>query len=154
MRLALRLDLRTGLPTCDPEGRLVIYPDKVHLPTHWEIGLNPKQQALDDVLQFEEQTSTHNNELALFMFDLMMRYVVIHESMHFVLGCQATLGMDIFEDAASNRADLPPHTSQALEFMADRHVVVGLAHDLTQGRIYHEWSRELGGASGGPLPAS
>lgn len=145
--LALRLDLATGLPLCDPDGRLVVHPEKIHLPTHWNIGPNPKQQALDDVLLFEEQTSTHNNELALFMFDLVMRYVAMHESMHFVLGharyCQATLGLDVFEDAAPRRADLPPHTSQALEFMADRHVVVGLAHDLKAGRIYHEWSREL-----------
>jgi hypothetical protein len=145
--LALRLDLRTGLPVCDDQGRLILHKEKLHLPLHWDIGPNPREQALNDILAFEEQTSTHNNELALFMFDLVMRYVAMHESMHFVLGharyCQSTLGMDVFEDAALRRKDLPPHVSQTLEFMADRHVVVGLTHDLAQGRIYHEWARQL-----------
>ncbi len=145
--LALLLDKRTGLPSVDAAGRLIVHAEKIRLPLHWELGSNPKQQALDDVLAFEEQTSTHNNELALFMFDLVMRYVAMHESMHFVLGhahyCQSTLGMEVFEDVAQRRGELPPHVSQTLEFMADRHVIVGLAHDLAEGRIYHEWARDL-----------
>jgi hypothetical protein len=99
------------------------------------------------VRRFEETTDLTNNELALLMFDVAMRYVAMHECMHFVLGharfCQLTLGLDIFQDASERRRKLDPITSQTLEFIADRHVIAGLAVDLAQGRIFHEWSRNV-----------
>src|ERR1700743_2838488 len=84
---ALRMDETTGLPLCDGKGRLVIIPDRIPLSTEWA-GMNndPSNQALNEINQFEEETDLKNNELATFMFDIAMRYVAMHECMHFVLG--------------------------------------------------------------------
>lgn len=145
--LALRMDLASGLPVRDENERLVVYPEKLVLPTHWQLRADPCRQALDDISTFEEITPLHNNELATFMFDIIMRYVAMHECMHFVLGharfCQIELGMSAFEDGHRRRKELPGHTSQTMEFISDRHVIAGLSHDLREGRLYHEWSRQL-----------
>jgi len=144
--LALRLNPASGLPVRDENERLVVYPEKLTLPTSWQPGADPCGQALDDITAFEQATPLDNNELATFMFDIVMRYVAMHECMHFVLGharfCQIELGMNAFEDGNERRRELGGHTSQAMEFISDRHVIAGLSHDLRQGRLYHEWSRQ------------
>lgn len=144
--LALRLDMASGLPLRDENNRLIVYPDRPVLPTSWQLGSDPCRQALEDIKMFEQVTSLTNNELATFMFDIIMRYVAMHECMHFVLGharyCQIELGMSAFEDGGKRRKELGGHISQTLEFISDRHVIVGLSHDLESGRLYHEWSRQ------------
>lgn len=143
---ALRMDLASGLPVRDEHDHLIIFGDRIILPSEWLSVTDPSREALEEIIRFEETTDQTNNELALFMFDIAMRYVAMHECMHFVLGharfCQLNLGLDIFEDASERRAELDPITSQTLEFIADRHTISGLAKDLDHGRIFHEWSRE------------
>jgi hypothetical protein len=145
---ALRMDQTTGLPLCDSRERLIVFQDRIAVPLEWT-GLTgePSRNAWEEVNAFERATGTTNNELATFMFDIGMRYVAMHECMHFALGharyCQINLGNDVFQDASDRRAALDPITSQTLEFIADRHVVSGLAVDLSQGRLYHEWSQRV-----------
>ncbi|MDX1966425.1 MAG: hypothetical protein SFV23_04570 [Planctomycetaceae bacterium] len=143
---ATRMDQATGLPLCDPGGRLVVYSDPIPLPTVWSGLQDPATQALTDITRFEEETPLTNNLLATFMFDIAMRYVAMHECMHFALGharfCQTELGLDAFEDASPRRSALDPITSQTLEFIADRHTMAGLVVDLDEGRLFHEWCRE------------
>jgi hypothetical protein len=57
--------------------------------------------------------------------------------------CQISIGLDTFVDGSTRRAALDPITSQTLEFIADRHTIAGLVTDLDQGRLFHEWSREV-----------
>jgi hypothetical protein len=141
--LASRIDLRTGLPVCDEAQRLVVYPEPLSLELEWHNLKDFAQQARDDLFTFEETAPTENNELATFLFDISMRYVAMHEAMHFVLGharyCQRTLGLDAFTDVSDERRELDPVVSQTLEFIADRHTISGIMTDLAEGRLFHEW---------------
>lgn len=144
---ALRMDQATGLPRCDERERLVVYDERITLPTEWSGYHNSGSEAHAELLRFEENTELENNLLATFMFDLAMRYVAMHECMHFVLGharfCQKVLGLDAFEDGSKHREALDPITNQTLEFIADRHTIAGLVCDLDEGRLFHEWSRGI-----------
>lgn len=142
---ALRMDAATGLPACDTEGRLVIHSDRIVLsraPLRLEKPVSELSAALRS---FDDKTAAHNGDLASFMFDIAMRYVAMHECMHFALGharyCQRERGLDIFLDGAVDGRAIDPLISQTLEFIADRHTVAGLAVDLDQGRLFHEWSK-------------
>lgn len=144
---AQRMDETTGLPRCDEQERLMIFDVPLTLPTEWDGYGILGSKAIMDLERFEESTSLDNNLLATFMFDIAMRYVAMHECMHFVLGharfCQASLGLDYFEDGSQARCSIDSITNQTLEFIADRHTVAGLVVDIDEGRLFHDWSREL-----------
>ncbi|HET7436861.1 MAG TPA: hypothetical protein VFN10_19285 [Thermoanaerobaculia bacterium] len=145
-QIASRMDLRTGLPLCDDAQRLVAFPSQLPLEPEWHGVHDPSAQAMEELARFEATAPSENRELATFLFDIAMRYVTMHETMHFVLGharfCQSELGLDTFADVSDERRALDPVLSQTLEFIADRHTVAGLRTDLTDGRLYHEWCRD------------
>jgi hypothetical protein len=142
-QVAARMDLRTGLPLCDAAQRLVVFPQPLAIDPEWRALHDPAAEAMDAIAQFEAAAPEENRELATFLFDIAMRYVAMHEAMHFALGharfCQRALGFDAFADVADERAALDPVVSQTLEFIADRHTIAGLMTDLSEGRLYHEW---------------
>lgn len=143
-QVAARLELATGLPKCDAQGRLVVFDERVLLQSEWKIQKEPVLQAMEDFQCYDTAMPSENTDLAILMFDIAMRYVAMHECMHFVLGharyCQRRLCLDSFADTAPERCQLDPVLSQTIEFIADRHVVIGLMHDLCEGRLFHEWS--------------
>ena len=144
--LAARLDLHSGLPFCDKNKRLIKFSKQLKIEHNWPISDEPARQASSDLRLFEASAPRKNIELGTFLFDIAMRYVAMHEAMHFVLGhaayCQSELGLDSFADADENRRELNPLVSQTLEFIADRHTLHGVLTDLTQGRLFHEWCAE------------
>lgn len=146
-QLASRIDIRTGLPICDDDQRLVVFPQPLSLDTEWRNLTDPSRQAMEDLERFEETAPIENRELATFLFDIAMRYVAMHEAMHFVLGharfCQQELGLDAFTDVSEERRTLDPVVNQTLEFIADRHALAGIMSDLVQGRLYHDWCTNL-----------
>jgi hypothetical protein len=78
--------------------------------------------------------------LAMLVYDLAIRFVVMHECMHIVMGhtgyVRRELGLSVLmEMGASRRNVLTAELSQALEFIADRHAVRGVAQWARSGRL-------------------
>jgi hypothetical protein len=143
VQLARRLDFATGLPFVDDEGCLIARSDRIPLPRSWEVTRPLNDQILSDLQEMGENTTASERELATFLFDIAMRYVAMHEIMHVLLGharySHVHLGLDRFLDAGPERDRLPPMLSQMMEFIADRHTIIGLAGDLELGRLEHVW---------------
>lgn len=141
---ALRMDATTGLPACDDKERLIVHDSPIALPSAPPHLDDLVHDAASAIHSFDESTPAINEDLASFMFDISMRYVAMHECMHFALGharyCQRERGLDVFLDGTGDRGAMDPLISQTLEFIADRHTVAGLVVDLDQGRLFHEWS--------------
>lgn len=147
-QMATRMDAASGLPVCDDAERLMVFDKPLEVQGTWEIPPGDlAANAFEEFCREDEVIPSLNFELAAFMFDIAMRYVAMHECMHFALGharfCQAELGMDSFADATAHRGGLDPIVSQTMEYIADRHTVAGLVEDLNQGRLFHEWTVEV-----------
>jgi hypothetical protein len=140
-RVVNLIDRVTMLPKCDRAGRVILVPTKVELiPPDLSERLSKQgtQAALDEILSDLESRNTLATTLLL--YDLAIRFVVMHECMHIVLGHTAfakkVLGLSrLMEMSGTRLRKMPPRLSQSLEFIADRHTVHGLTNWAISGRL-------------------
>lgn len=129
-----RAEVDTLLPQRDSAGRVVVFPRRRRLgglPGKGGGELRPVLNGLQTAGQLP---------LGLLLYDLAMRFIVMHEAMHIVLGhtgCvrQALGAGSLMELGRSRRRMLTPEVSQAMEFIADRHAIRGVAHWVRSGRL-------------------
>lgn len=140
-RLVPMIDTATLLPRCDASGRVVVLEQPLELTgaaTTRRRTRSRTEELLPEVLQAlaAQGTAIH----ALLLYDLAIRFLVMHECMHIVLGHTGfafrELGLGrLMEMGAARRAHMPAVLSQSLEFIADRHTVNGVMHWALTGRL-------------------
>lgn len=129
-----RADVLTLMPIRDDAGRLLVYPRRRRLVDR---RANPLE-SLERVL--ERLQARSHMPLAMLLYDLAIRFIVMHECMHIVLGhtgyVRRAHGVRrLMEIDISRTQSMDPEFSRALEFIADRHAVRGVAHWARTGRL-------------------
>jgi hypothetical protein len=137
-----RANKRTGLPV-EENDKLLVYDTRMEL-----IGKLPKKprcvsdySALFDQLCSNEYYRSANMAYTLFMYSIAIRFIVMHEVMHIVLGHTAyikkVLQLDTFMEFSSARESIvDPGFLQCMEFLADRHAIRGIARKMIEGDPY------------------
>lgn len=128
-------EARTLMPRRDKEGRLVVGGPRRALTAR-----RPADPGLEVTRTLAALHRGGRFKLAMLVYDLALRFVVMHECMHIVLGhtgyVRRELGLSVLmEMGASRRNGLTAELSQALEFIADRHAVRGVAQWARSGRL-------------------
>lgn len=139
--VAQRMETGSALPQRDAQGRVVVFADRLELFARGTDGgmKNANTEAvLTDVLHTLAQTGRLPE--ALLLYDLAIRFVVMHECMHVVLGHTGYVRRELrvsrlMEMGAMRKGVLMPDVSQALEFIADRHAVRGVVQWARSGRL-------------------
>lgn len=138
-----RVDNRTGLPIVQ-DGKLLVFDTRLEL-----IGRLPQQpsnaseyEALFDQLCSESRYPTADLVYALFLYSIAIRFIVMHEVLHIVLGHTAymkkEMGLETFLEFSSNREhNMDPRFLHCLEFLADRHAIRGIARNMVDGNSYY-----------------
>ncbi|NEP77147.1 MAG: hypothetical protein F6K39_02555 [Okeania sp. SIO3B3] len=149
---ATRCDLETALPKVQ-DGMLIIYDDKITLPGRLaDIDITPAKLTRN----FEEfchslQTAERKDDVfqyGLFLYEIGIRFIVMHECMHIILGHTAylrkKLGMNLLIEISSQREEnLHKKLNQALEFLADRNTVCGILVQALDGNLLHSYGNNI-----------
>lgn len=137
-----RSDIRSGLPV-EENGKLLVYDSCLEL-----LGRMPQMPtcAADYSNLFEQLCSSEHYQTAsfgytLFLYSIAIRFLVMHEVMHIVLGHTAyakqKLQLNQFMEFSSARETTAnPEFFHCLEFIADRHAIRGIARKMILGDPY------------------
>lgn len=129
MEFAARCNVRDALPN-HQNGRVITYEQKILLLNKLEKPLRTNDDVIniieDFALRFEEE-----NMFGFLLFQLAMKFVVLHEIGHIVMGhsnfADQQFGL-LFSYATHAEAQfLDPMLCQALEFIADKGAIAALA---------------------------
>ncbi|MDO9093552.1 MAG: hypothetical protein Q7U99_13060 [Rubrivivax sp.] len=128
-------DAVTLMPRRDKAGRLVVGGPRRALTARRSGG-----PGLEVARTLAALQRSGDLKLAMLVYDLAIRFVVMHECMHIVMGhtgyVRRELGLSVLmEMGASRRNVLTTELSLALEFIADRHAVRGVAQWARSGRL-------------------
>ncbi|MDD7887114.1 hypothetical protein [Flavivirga sp. 57AJ16] len=110
-------------------------------------------ESIERLFQKLLKDSAHINKLvfqyALFLYEIAIRFLTMHECMHVILGHTGYVKQkfnldDYLEFSEEREHKIPLSTSQALEFMADRNTCRGILVQTLQGNsIYNVYSSKL-----------
>lgn len=136
MQFANLCDVRTALPITS-DGMLLVHKNKVHLKTQLEREIRNEKQILA-VLEAFSADGKMNNSMGLFLCELALKFIAMHECMHVILGHTRYLSnhydLKSFIEFHNSRT-IAPEFSRMLEFIADRHAIRGLWTRLAQKDI-------------------
>lgn len=149
---ATRCDIGDALPKRQ-DNALISFDDKIVLPGH----LNDSQlvsatiaRTVEDLRQSILSADNGKQVLVygLFLYDIAIRFVAMHESMHIILGHAAYLKkhfeLDVFAEFSAERdRHLEPKFNQSLEFLADRNCACGILTQVLNGNTLHPFSTQI-----------
>jgi hypothetical protein len=139
--VAQRMETGSALPQRDAQGRVVVFADRLELfATGADGGMKNPDTAASLTAVLHALAQTGRLPQAMLLYDLAIRFVVMHECMHIVLGHTGYVRRELrvsrlMEMGAMRRGVLTPDVSQALEFIADRHAVRGVVQWARSGRL-------------------
>jgi hypothetical protein len=126
-------------PTLIP-GRLALASEQIEN----LIQLYDEIQSSITLSGIEEETFQYG----LFLYESAIRFVVMHECMHIILGhttyARKSFGIKLFMEVSEEReSHLPHHIGQVLEFLADRNTAAGVVAQALEGNTFHTYGQEL-----------
>lgn len=141
---SVRVSLTTGLPLHDKDNRLILYASPLSIPGRLgHVSSAAYLSRLFEGVMNNPDYKAMNLPYALFIYDIAMKFFIMHEVMHVVLGhtgyAQKKLKMRHLMEFSSTRDSLfHPLFSQSMEFIADRHSARGVLKRLLEGADTYE----------------
>lgn len=139
--VAQRMETGSALPQRDAKGRVVVFADRLELfATGADGGMKNPDTVVGLTAVLHTLAQTERLTEAMLLYDLAIRFVVMHECMHIVLGHTGYVRLELrvsrlMEMGAMRRGVLTPDVSQALEFIADRHAVRSVVQRARSARL-------------------
>ncbi|VAW56388.1 hypothetical protein MNBD_GAMMA07-2732 [hydrothermal vent metagenome] len=145
---ASRCNIENALPL-EKDGKIIVFNKKIKLLGKLTFTLTPNNEIIktyEDIIKFIDLLEKSNEILqyGFFLYEIASRFMVMHESMHIILGhagyLRNKLNMDVFFELSNEReSKLDSGSNQALEFLADQNAAFGVLTQILQGNTLHEY---------------
>ena len=148
---ATRCNVGTALPK-EQEGMLIIYDEKITLLGRLaDIDITPEKligsfEELWHKLSFTD-SKDRVFQYGLFLYEIAIRFIAMHECMHIILGHTAylekKLGINVLVEFSSQREEqIQLELGQSLEFLADRNAACGILSQTLNGNSLHDYGKQ------------
>lgn len=148
---ATRCDIGTALPT-EQDGRLLVYEKKIILQNSLQkadINHAKLTEYFDDFCTSLIPLDINDEifQYGLFLYEIAIRFVAMHECMHIVLGHTAYvkkhLGINMLTEFSDQREQqFQQEFGQALEFIADLNTASGILCQTLNGNTFHPYGNQ------------